>query len=140
MLADAAVSVAGVAGMPAGDGAGGTEECVVVAGTAPCAAAAFTSGPPVDSMRMMLPSDTLSPTLTLISRTLPLNGDGTSIVALSDSRLTSACSALTSSPSLTSTSITGTSLKSPISGTRTSARPAGAWTGAGGADTFGTAA
>ena len=33
------------------------------------------------------------------------------------------------------TSITGTSLKSPMSGTRTSAMPAGALVGAGGGDT-----
>ena len=36
-------------------------------------------------VRMSVPSDTLSPTLTLISFTTPSSGDGTSIVALSDS-------------------------------------------------------
>src|SRR5207249_351258 len=61
------------------------------------------------------------------------SGAGTSIVALSDSSVMSGCSALTESPGFTRTSITGTSLKSPMSGTRTSATPAGAWAAAGGA-------
>ena len=69
---------------------------------------------------MRLPSETLSPTLTLSAATFPAAGDGTSIVALSDSSVTSESSALTESPALTSTSITGMSLKSPMSGTLTS--------------------
>src|SRR4029450_5728789 len=52
--------------------------------------------------------------------TAPPCGDGTSIVALSDSRVISGSSALTASPGLTCTSMTGTSLKSPMSGTLTS--------------------
>ena len=67
-----------------------------------------------------MPSDTLSPTLTFNSFTTPANGAGTSMVALSLSSVTSESSALTLSPGLTSTSMTGTSLKSPMSGTRTS--------------------
>ncbi len=39
------------------------------------------------------------------------------MVALSDSSVTSDCSFFTTSPGLTSTSITATSLKSPMSGT-----------------------
>ena len=48
------------------------------------------------------------------------DGAGTSIVALSDSSVITGSSALTLSPALTVTSITGMSLKSPMSGTRTS--------------------
>ncbi|PWJ84672.1 hypothetical protein C7441_105292 [Pseudaminobacter salicylatoxidans] len=50
----------------------------------------------------------------------PAKGDGTSIVALSDSSVSSNCSTATSSPGFTSASITGTSAKSPISGMRIS--------------------
>src|SRR5262245_12950373 len=82
-----------------------------------------------------VPSETLSPTFTFNSATVPDSGAGTSIVALSDSSVTSGSSAFTASPAFTSTSMTGTSLKSPMSGTRTSATPAGALVGAGGADT-----
>ena len=57
--------------------------------------------------------------------------------ALSDSSVTSGCSGVMVSPGFTMTSMTGTSLKSPISGTRTSRRPLGACAGAGGADTAG---
>jgi hypothetical protein len=67
-----------------------------------------------------LPSLTLSPTLTEMALTTPPCGAGTSIVALSDSSEISGSSALTVSPTLTKTSITGTSLKSPMSGTRMS--------------------
>ena len=49
--------------------------------------------------------------------TSPPRGAGTSIVALSDSSETSGSSAFTVSPTLTKISITGTSLKSPMSGT-----------------------
>ena len=73
--------------------------------------------PGVSSVKITLPSLTLSPTLTLSSLIFPPDGDGTSIVALSDSSVTSASSGLTSSPAFTRTSITGTSLKSPMSGT-----------------------
>src|SRR5438034_2072438 len=82
------------------------------------AAAAAVAAP--SSVRIKLPSLTLSPTLTLSSLTVPAAGEGTSIVALSDSRVTSESSAFTVSPGLTKTSMTGTSLKSPMSGTLTS--------------------
>ncbi len=67
-----------------------------------------------------MPSLTVSPTLTSTSATAPAAGDGTSIVALSDSSVISGSSALTASPGLTCTSMTGTSSKSPMSGTLTS--------------------
>jgi hypothetical protein len=69
-----------------------------------------------------VPSLTLSPIFSLISFTTPAAGEGTSMVALSDSRVTSGSSAFTVSPGLTSMPITGTSLKSPMSGTFTSMR------------------
>jgi hypothetical protein len=66
------------------------------------------------------PSLTLSPTFTLTSFTVPAAGDGTSIVALSDSSVMSESSAFTASPGLTKISMIGMSVKSPISGTLTS--------------------
>ena len=109
---------------------------------APAAAAAArrAGASPVASDRITEPSLTLSPTLTRIACTTPDSGAGTSIVALSDSSETSGSSAFTVSPTLTKISMTGTSLKSPMSGTRTSATPAGALTGDGGALTLGLAA
>ena len=114
-----------------------TFRCGVAGDAGACSASSA-----VVSVRMTVPSETLSPTLTLQSRTMPDSGAGTSIVALSDSSVTSGSSGFTASPGFTRTSMTGTSLKSPISGTRTSAMPAGATRGAGGGDTdvFGGAA
>src|SRR5712691_4265788 len=114
-----------------GGGAGGA-----AAGGVAAAGAAAAS---VTRVRMTAPSLTRSPSLTFRSCTTPPSGDGTSIEALSDSSVTSGCSGLTLSPGLTMTSMIGTSLKSPMSGTRTSAMPAGALIGAGGADTAGFA-
>src|SRR5207248_72128 len=74
----------------------------------------------VSNTRMTLPSLTLSPTLSFMSLTTPADGDCTSIVALSDSSVISESSGFTASPGFTNTSITGTSLKSPMSGTFTS--------------------
>src|SRR5450759_257845 len=71
-------------------------------------------------MSIREPSDTLSPTLTLISFTTPSTGEGTSIVALSDSSEISGSSAFTVSPGFTNSSMIGMSLKSPMSGTLTS--------------------
>ena len=58
---------------------------------------------------MGVPSETLSPTLTSTSRTTPATGQGTSMVALSDSRVQIGSSGASTSPGLTNTSITGTS-------------------------------
>jgi hypothetical protein len=69
---------------------------------------------------MASPWDTRSPTLILNPATVPAAGDGISIVALSDSSVISGSSALISSPSFTRISMTGTFLKSPMSGTLTS--------------------
>jgi len=65
----------------------------------------------------------LSPTFTVTSFTVPAAGAGTSMVALSDSRVISGSSFCTVAPGCTSTSMTGTSLKSPMSGTFTSSNP-----------------
>ena len=75
---------------------------------------------PEASIRIGVPSLTSSPTLTNTSPTVPDAGAGTSRVALSDSNVSSGSSALTLSPVDTWTSMIGTALKSPMSGTRTS--------------------
>ena len=67
-----------------------------------------------------LPCSTRSPIATSSSLTTPATGDGTSIVALSDSSVISGSSSATVSPGETMTSMIGTSAKSPMSGTRTS--------------------
>jgi hypothetical protein len=79
------------------------------------------------------PMLTTSPILTLSSLSTPAADDGISIEALSDSTVISDCSTLMVSPGLTRTSMTETSLKSPMSGMRTSTGPeaAGAAAGAG---------
>ncbi len=78
------------------------------------------AAPAASSVRIRVPSETVSPTDSFSSRIVPAAGDGTSIVALSDSSVTSGSSSATVSPGLTITSMTGTSAKSPMSGTLTS--------------------
>ena len=80
--------------------------------------------PPASSTTISEPSLTLSPSLTCTSLTVPPAGAGTSIVALSDSSVTSESSAFTTSPGLTKISMTGMSLKSPMSGTLIRSRSA----------------
>src|SRR5712671_295918 len=127
---------AGVAGAAAGacSAAGGGAAFAGGRGDGAAAAAADAPFPPVgaaagalaplpspgasaSSTRITFPSLTLSPTFTLRSLTVPAAGEGTSIVALSDSSAMSGSSGFTASPGLTKTWITGTSLKSPMSGT-----------------------
>src|SRR5207244_3208378 len=102
---------------PAYDAAEGaaTGAAGALAGVGAGAAAAT----PVDNVRISAPSATLSPTLTFSSAIVPPTGDGTSIVALSDSSVINGSSGFTVSPLFTCTSMTGTSLKSPMSGTST---------------------
>src|ERR1035437_6069611 len=107
-------------------------ECLAAIGTgaadadgAPGAAAgAARAAPltPVSKVKIRLPALTLSPILTFTSLTVPAAGEGTSIDALSDSSVISGSSDLTLSPLFTVTSMIGTSLKSPMSGTLTSTR------------------
>src|SRR5271169_6388490 len=110
----------------AAEAAGGAGAGLCAAGAAPAGGGGAAAGRALataaadSSVRMGLPSLTLSPTLTLSSLTVPAAGAGTSMVALSDSSVTSESSAFTAAPGLTNTSMTGTSLKSPMSGTLTS--------------------
>ena len=67
----------------------------------------------------MLPSETLSPILTFKSLISPAAGEGISTLDLSLSIVTMGSFLLIWSPGLTKTSMTSTSLKSPISGTET---------------------
>ena len=103
------------------DGAAGSRGAAAIAKPSPPSAAAcgFAS---TSSTTIGEPSETLSPSSTLSSLTIPSDGDGTSVVALSDSMVMSDCSARTSSPGLTIISMTSTSLKSPMSGSLTSTR------------------
>ena len=78
------------------------------------------SAPAPLSSTIGMPSLTLSPILTRSLLDRAGGGAGTSMVALSDSSVTSGSSALTASPALTWISMIGTSLKSPMSGTLTS--------------------
>src|SRR5690242_12331688 len=106
----------------AGAGAGGAgfggagAATVAAAGAAAFGASGFGAGagaaaaPSASSAMITSPCDTLSPTLTLIPRTVPDAGAGTSMVAFSDSSVISAESFSTRWPSLTSTSMTGTFL------------------------------
>ena len=71
---------------------------------------------------MTVPLATLSPRFTSTSVMVPAAADGTSMVALSVSRVISGVSTSTLSPTLTSTSTIGTASKLPISGTTRSMR------------------
>src|SRR5205085_11581782 len=107
------------------DFAAGIGGCGAVSATAGCAdeAVGFAdagAASAVSIVRISEPCETLSPIFSLSSFTTPAAGDGTSSVALSDSRVTSGSSGCTVSPGFTNTSTTGTFLKSPISGTFTS--------------------
>src|SRR5574343_1742510 len=90
------------------------------AGAACTAGAAAASLAPASTLISKAPSLTREPSWTSTSLTVPATGLGTSMVALSDSRVAMASSTLIVSPTLTNRSMTGTSEKSPISGTLTS--------------------
>jgi hypothetical protein len=91
---------AGLAGVASGGGScWPTRLGGVVSGPAP--------SPPTTTTTV--PSLTVSPTLTRTSCTFPDAVAGTSMVALSDSRVTRGSSSATTSPAATCTSITGTS-------------------------------
>ncbi len=80
------------------------------------------------------PGDTLPPLATCTFSTTPLAVDGTSMVALSVSSVTSGVSKSTVSPGFTSTSMTPTESKLPMSGTLTSMELGAAATAGAGAD------
>ena len=95
------------------------------------------AAPATSNTMISEPVFTLSPVAILISLTVPANGAGTSIDALSPSTVIRDCSAVIASPTLTMISVTSTS-SPPMSGTATSfsaavAGAAGAATGAAGA-------
>src|SRR5260221_425244 len=108
------------AGTCAGAGAAAEAAGAALPGAGAAAGAAFAAEASDSMVTMGTPSLTLSPTFTRMLFTVPEEGAGTSIVALSLSSVTSESSFFTVSPGFTRTSITGTSLKSPISGTFTS--------------------
>src|SRR5208283_2514965 len=116
------VAAPGTGGPAAGAGAG-LGAAAAAGGGGSENGAAFAPAAAASRVRIGLPSLTLSPILTLSSLTTPAAGAGTSMVALSDSSVTSESSAFTVSPGLTKTSMTGTSLKSPMSGTLTATVP-----------------
>src|SRR5690606_24703684 len=115
-------AVAGAAGAGVATGAAGAAGAGAGLAAAAGASTADVAAPAASISSSTLPSPTVSPILTLLSLTTPAAGEGTSMVALSDSSVTSESSGLMVSPTLTRISMTGTSLKSPMSGTLTSVR------------------
>src|SRR5665213_2663813 len=109
----AAAAVGGASGTAAGGSAG-------AAGAA--ATAAFGSGARASerTVTSRSPGDTLLDFATCTLSITPAAVEGTSIAAFSVSSVTNGASVSMTSPGLTSTSMTVTSLKSPMSGTRTS--------------------
>ena len=102
-----------------GAAAGGAEAVatgVVARGAEDAGAVAKAVASP-SSTKTKEPCLTLSPNFTLSSFTTPACEQGISMEALSDSTVIKLCSALTTSPGLTSSSMTVTSSKSPMSGT-----------------------
>jgi hypothetical protein len=117
----AAAGAAGAAGAEAAAPAATAATSATGAATGATAGAAADTGTPAAAPASIsastLPSDTLSPSFTRISTMRPATLAGISIEALSLSTVIRLCSSATSSPAFTRTSITSTSLKSPMSGT-----------------------
>ncbi|KAG1447384.1 hypothetical protein G6F57_017086 [Rhizopus arrhizus] len=107
---DAGAAAAGASAWASAWAAGAAAAAAVLAAGAAAAAAPSTT-------TTTEPLATLSPTLTFTSLTTPPCEAGISIEALSDSTVIRLCSALIVSPTATMTSMTSTSLKSPMSGT-----------------------
>jgi hypothetical protein len=72
------------------------------------------------SSKISEPSETLSPCFSLTCVIRPAAGEGTSMAAFSVSMVINGVSLSTCCPSFTNTSMTLTSLKPPMSGTKTS--------------------
>src|SRR5438270_6153603 len=102
--------------------AGGAVAGGAVAGGTVASGAAAGAEPLARTVAMRSPVLTLPPLLVWSFSTTPTAVEGTSMVALSDSSVTSGESMTTVSPGFTRTSMTATSLKLPMSGTRTSTR------------------
>src|SRR5207253_10150186 len=105
-----------------GGGAAALREGGAVAGVAVASGAVAGAEPLARTVAMRSPVLTLPPLLVWSFSTTPTAVEGTSMVALSDSSVTSGESMTTVSPGFTRTSMTATSLKLPMSGTRTSTR------------------
>src|SRR5437868_9589601 len=112
----------GVGGGAAALREGGAVAGGAVAGGTVASGAAAGAEPLARTVAMRSPVLTLPPLLVWSFSTTPTAVEGTSMVALSDSSVTSGESMTTVSPGFTSTSMTATSLKLPMSGTRTSTR------------------
>src|SRR6202050_849651 len=126
------------AGAPAGGGFGrgaGAAAATAGAGFAAAGAAAASSAgaaaraPGLRTVAMRSPVLTVPPLPMCTFSMTPSAVDGTSMLAFSDSSVTSGVSTATLSPGLTRMSMTATSLKLPMSGTRTSVSPAASFMG-----------
>jgi hypothetical protein len=109
----------GAATTGAGAATEATTTCTGGAAAAGALAGKATS-PLASTINTTEPCLTLSPNFTRSSFTTPAVEEGISIDALSDSTVIKDCSAFTVSPTLTNSSMTATSSKSPMSGTLTS--------------------
>src|ERR1700733_14018212 len=119
----------GVSTAPGGAAAGAATGAAAGAAGAGAAGAAEAPAPsPLAlTVAMRSPLLTLPPLVVCSFSSTPSTVDGTSMVAFSDSSVTSGVSTAILSPGFTSTSMTATSLKLPMSGTRTSVRPTAAF-------------
>src|SRR5690606_33266764 len=109
-LDSAGFGAAGSAGARCDGVTGGLLAGAAAAGAGAAALAGASAAPSASSTTTTAPSDSVSPSLTFSSLTTPAAEDGTSSVALSDSRVTRPWSFFTVSPTATNISITGTSL------------------------------
>src|SRR5580658_1307780 len=101
-------------------GADGAAGATGAGGAAAACSGAFAAAPFARRVTTRSPVLTLPPLRVCTCSTTPAAVEGTSMVALSDSSVRSGVSSSTLSPGFTSTSMTATSLKLPISGTCTS--------------------
>src|SRR5580693_1204402 len=113
----------------AGRGAAGAAGAAGAGAAAASAALAAARAAGLRTVAMRSPVFTLPPLPMCTFSMTPSAVDGTSILAFSDSSVTSGVSTWTLSPGLTRMSITATSLKLPMSGTRTSVSPAASFMG-----------
>src|ERR1700733_9008540 len=119
----------GVSTAPGGAAAGAATGAAAGAAGAGAAGAAEAPAPSplAPTVAVRAPLVTLPPLVVCSFSSTPSTVDGTSMVAFSDSSVTSGVSTAILSPGFTSTSMTATSLKLPMSGTRTSVRPMAAF-------------
>src|ERR1700733_13956663 len=117
----AAAGAGAAAGVGAGAGGAALAGAASGAGAGDTAAGAASAAPSSTfTVATTSPGDTVPPFVATILSMTPATVDGTSMVAFSVSSVTSGPSTSMASPGLTSTAMTATSLKLPMSGTRTS--------------------